>query len=88
MKRALRFLRNIFLVVLAVGLCAAGAVAFQGYKLYTSALEEMPLYKRVEQVRQQLISPPWKACPPPTGTLWWQRRITGFTPTAALTCWQ
>ena len=41
MKRALRFLRNIFLVVLAVGLCAAGAVAFQGYKLYTSALEEM-----------------------------------------------
>ncbi|MCI8921502.1 MAG: transglycosylase domain-containing protein [Acutalibacter sp.] len=53
MKRALRFLRNIFLVVLAVGLCAAGAVAFQGYKLYTSALEEMPLYKRVEQVRQQ-----------------------------------
>ena len=53
MKRALRFLRNICLVVLAVGLCAAGAVAFQGYKLYTSALEEMPLYKRVEQVRQQ-----------------------------------
>lgn len=63
MKRALRFLRNIFLVVLAIGLCAAGAVAFQGYELYTGALEEMPIYKRVDQVRQQPDFTPLESLP-------------------------
>lgn len=53
MKRALKWIRNIFLVVLAVCICGAGVVAVQGYGLYTAALEEMPLYKRVEQVRAQ-----------------------------------
>lgn len=53
MKRALRWIRNIFLVVLVLGFCGAGAIALQGYKLYTGALAEMPLYKRVAQVRAQ-----------------------------------
>jgi len=53
MKRALRFVRNIFLVIFFLALCGAGAIALQGYELYTGALAEMPLYKRVEQVRSQ-----------------------------------
>ena len=53
MKRALRIVRNIFLVVLLAGVCGVGVIAVQGYQMYTAALEEKPLYKRVEQVRAQ-----------------------------------
>lgn len=53
MKKALRLVRKIFLVLLILMLCITGAIALQGYELYTRALEEMPLYKRVEQVRAQ-----------------------------------
>lgn len=53
MKRALKVVRNVVLVVMVLGLCGAGAIALQGYELYTAALEEAPLYKRVEAVRAQ-----------------------------------
>lgn len=53
MKKALRFTRNILLAVMAVGICAAGLVALRGYQMYTDAVGEMPLYKRVRQIRAQ-----------------------------------
>ena len=63
MKRALKWIRNGILVIAALAVCGAGAIALQGYELYTAALAEMPLYKRVEAVRAQEDFTPLKDLP-------------------------
>lgn len=63
MKKALRFTRNILLAVLLAAFCAVGVVAFQGYQMYTRAIGETPLYKRVAQVRAQEDFTPIGALP-------------------------
>lgn len=51
--RILKWTRNIFSVVFLVGICVAGLVFFQGYRLYREALSQTSLKERVEQVRAQ-----------------------------------
>lgn len=63
MKKALRFTRNILVSGLLVVFCAAGVVAFQGYQMYTRAVGETPLYKRVAQIRAQEDYTPIEALP-------------------------
>lgn len=53
MKRVLKFLRGLLLALLLVCVCGSGVLVFLGYQMYTGALEETPLDRRVAQVRAQ-----------------------------------
>lgn len=50
---ALRAVRNIFLIMFAVCVVAAGGVTLRGYFMYTSALEQKPVLRAAEEVRAQ-----------------------------------
>lgn len=50
---ALRVVRNTFLIIFAVCVAAAGGVTLRGYFMYTSALEQKPVFRAAEEVRAQ-----------------------------------
>jgi monofunctional glycosyltransferase len=51
--KVLRVVRNVFLLMMALCLCAVGALLFMGWNMYTQALEAMPLDQRVKQIQAQ-----------------------------------
>lgn len=51
MRKVLRFIRNLLLAVILICICAAGALTFRGYQMYTEALEQKPLAERVDEIR-------------------------------------
>ena len=51
--KVLRVVRNVFLLMMALCLCAVGALLFMGWNMYTRALEAMPLDQRVKQIQAQ-----------------------------------
>ncbi len=53
MKRVWKFLRSLFLALLLVCICGGGILTLMGYQMYTDAIKETPLVKRVAQVRSQ-----------------------------------
>lgn len=52
-RHALRTIRNIFLILIAVCMAAAACVVLRGYFMYTSALEQKPLLQAAREVRAQ-----------------------------------
>lgn len=53
MKKFLKTLRNLFVLLIIVGVCAVGILVFQGYQLYRDALEKTPLETKLLEVRSQ-----------------------------------
>lgn len=51
--KVLRIVRNVILLVVALCFCVVLAVAYMGWRMYTQALESMPLDQRVKQVQAQ-----------------------------------
>lgn len=51
--KILRMVRNLILLVFTICLCAVLALVYMGWRMYTQALEAMPLDQKVKQVQSQ-----------------------------------
>ena len=51
--RVLRIVRNVVLLVFALCMCLVLALLYMGWRMYTQALETMPLDQKVKQVQSQ-----------------------------------
>ena len=51
--KILRMVRNLILLVFTICLCAVFALVYMGWRMYTQALEAMPLDQKVKQVQSQ-----------------------------------
>lgn len=51
--KVLRFIRNLLLAAVIVCVCAAAVLTWQGWQMYSKALEAAPLGAKVEEVRGQ-----------------------------------